>query len=365
MLIEEIGETGKKLHTGRSRNEQVVTDERLYLKEKIPQLIERLRKIQTSVMKLAEKYFDVVMPAYTHLQQGQCVLFSHYIMSLFWPLERGKERLRDLLKRIDKLPLGAGALTGTTLPLDREYLSELLGFGSITENSMDSVAERSFILETLFVLSVILLDLGRYAEDFIIFSSREFGYILLANTISTSSSLMPQKRNPDFFELIRASSGKLFGNLAELFVVLKGLPLTYNKDLQEDKIPLYSGVEDTLKVLEVFDQVVSKIKLDKEQIQNKIDPSLFATDMVDYLVEKGIPFREAHGIVGAIVYHAEREGKKFNELKLEELKKFSLFFDEKVFEIFDPVHSVNQKKSAGSTSPEEVKIQIENAKKLI
>jgi len=365
MLIEEIGETGKKLHTGRSRNEQVVTDEKLYLKTKIPQLIERLKRIQTSVVKLAEDYFDVIMPAYTHLQQGQCVLFSHYIMSLFWPLQRGKERLADLLKRIDKLPLGAGALAGTTLPVDREYLSEQLGFGSITENSMDSVADRSFILETLFVLSIILLDLGRYAEDFIIFSSQEFGYILLANTISTSSSLMPQKRNPDFFELVRASSGELFGNLTQLFVVLKGLPLTYNKDLQEDKVPLHHGVENTLRVLEVFEQVVGKIKLNKKQIENQIDPSLFATDMIDYLVEKGVPFREAHGIVGAIVYHAEREGKRLNELKLEELKKFSYLFDEKVSELFDPVHSVNQKKTTGSTNPEKVKIQIEKAKKLI
>ncbi len=365
MLIEEIGQTGKKIHTQRSRNEQVVTDERLYLKKKIPLLIEAIKRVQASVIKLAENNFDIVMPAYTHLQQAQCVLFSHYIMSLFWSLQRSVERVKDLLKRVDKLPLGSGALAGTTLAIDRKYLCKIIGFRSETENSIDAVSDRSFILEALFVFSVILMDLGRYAEDFIIFSSSEFGYLILDDSISTSSSLMPQKRNPDFLELVRASSGSVFGNFVHLFTVLKGIPLTYNKDLQEDKVPLYNGVESTLQTLEVFDVILNNIKLNKKRIHSNIDPSVFATDMVDYLVNKGIAFREAYDIVGEIICHVENIGKRLNKIKIDELRKFSPLFDDDLFNIFDPVRSIKQKKSGGSTNPEEVRRQIESAKKII
>jgi argininosuccinate lyase len=365
LLTEEIGEAGKKLHTGRSRNEQVVTDERLYVKEKIPQLIDRVREIQRAVIRLAEENPDIVMPGFTHLQQAECVLFSHYIMSLFWPLDRTQSRLREVLRRIDKLPLGVGALAGSTVAINREYLGEILGFGSITENSMDSVADRSFILEVLFVLTLVLLDIGRFAEDFVVFSSQEFGYLDLDDSIVTSSSLMPQKKNPDFFELMRAGSARLFGHLTHLFVTVKGLPSTYNKDLQEDKGPLRQGVEETIRMLEVFNCILVRIKPNRKRILERMNSFLFSTDLVDYLVRKGVPFREAHGIVGGLVSDAENKNEQIHTLSLGELQRHSPCIGPDVFEIFDPMHSVRQKKTAGSTHPDWVKVQIERAKNLI
>jgi len=365
LLIEEIGETGKKLHTGRSRNEQVVTDERLYLKEKIPRLIDRLKEIQCAVIRLAEEHSDVVLPGFTHLQQAQCVLFSHYIMSLFWPLERAQSRLKEVLGRVDRLPLGVGALAGSTVPIDRKYLSEILGFASITENSMDSVTDRSFILEILFVLTLVLLDIGRFAEDFVVFSSQEFGYLELDDSIVTSSSLMPQKKNPDFFELIRAGSGRLFGYLTQLFVTIKGLPSTYNKDLQEDKVPLRKGVEDTLQILEVFGQTLTKIKPNKTKALERLHSFLYATDLVDYLVEKAVPFREAHGLVGEIVAYAEKQGQGLDDLTVEVFQRFHPAFDEGVLRVFDPMRSVGKKKTYGSTNPQQVRLQIEKAKTIV
>ncbi len=365
LLTEEIGETGKKLHTGRSRNEQVVTDERLYLKKKIPQIINLLEKIQVNVIKSAEENFDVVIPGYTHLQQAQCVLFSHYIMSLFWQMERGKNRLHDSLKRVDSLTLGVGALAGSSIPVDREYMKDLLGFSSVSENSLDSVSDRSFILEILFALSLILLDLSRLAEDFIIFTSQEFDFLEMDDSISTSSSLMPQKKNPDFFELIRASSVKIFGYLTTLFMIIKGLPFSYNKDLQEDKIPLYNGVEETIKVLKVFDFALHKIKPKREKILDKISPFILSTDLVDYLIEKGMPFRDAHGVVGEIVDYAQNENKELNLLRIDEFRNFCDLFNDDVYDVFSFNNSIKKKRTYGSTNPKYVKIQIEKAKGLI
>ena len=365
MLIEEIGETGKKLHTGRSRNEQVVTDERLWAKGAIGDLISLIEDVQRTVIQIAEENPDVIMPGYTHLQQGQCVLFSHYIMSLFWPLERGKSRLKDAVIRMDASPLGVGALAGSTISIDREYMQNLLGFSSISENSMDAVSDRGYVLELLFVLSMILLDIGRFAEDFIIFSSREFGYVSLDDSIATSSSLMPNKKNPDFFELIRAGSGKLFGYLSQLFITIKGLPMTYNKDLQEDKIPLFRGVEETKTLIAVFHHTLKNFKPNREKMIERLSPHLFATDMVDYLVQHGVPFRDAHGIMGEVVAYAENVNKPLNRLTLDELHGFSPYFQEAVFAVFDPVHSIKQKKTVGSTHPTYVKMQIRKARKLI
>ena len=363
ILVEEIGDAAKKLHTGRSRNEQVVTDERIYLKENIPRIIDVLKRIQRSLIRMAETHPDVIMPGYTHMQQAQYVLFSHYVMSLFWPLERAKSRLRETLARMDTLTLGVGAFAGSTAAIDRDDLKKLLGFASVAENSMDAVSDRGFIIETLFVLSLLLLDLSRYAEDFVIFSTREFGYLVIDDRIATSSSLMPQKKNPDFFELIRAGSGRLFGYLTQLFITVKGLPSTYNKDLQEDKAPLRKGVEDSIQVLEVFDLVLKHIKPDLRHIQAHYDSFLCATDLADYLVDKGVPFREAHGIIGKLVRHAENKGVGLNELKFEEFQRFHLRFGSDVFEVFDPAHSIRQKKTSGSTHPQRVREQIRMAKK--
>jgi len=365
MLIEAIGEAGKKLHTGRSRNEQVATDERLYLKDRLPAVLELIRGCQRAVIALAEEHPDVVMPGYTHLQQAQCVLFSHYIMSLFWPLERAKARLRDALERIDVMPLGSGALAGTTAPIDREGLRRALGFGASSENSMDAVADRSHILETLSVLLMLLLDVSRYAEDFIIFSSREFGFLELDEAIATSSSLMPQKKNPDFFELIRAGAGRLFGHFSRMAVIMKGLPSTYNKDCQEDKEPLFRGVEDAIRILSVFETTLGKIRPRGEAIQAKIDPSLFATDLVDYLTGKGVSFREAHGLVGELVKLAEERGKPLDALEPADFGRVHALFAPDVHEVFDGARSVRLKKTPGSTHPAQVKRQIAKAKRLI
>ncbi len=364
-LIEEIGETGKKLHTGRSRNEQVATDERLYLMDRIPRILERLAAVQTRIIDLAETYDDVVMPGYTHLQRGQCILFAHYIMSFFWQIERGKGRLADAWKRADALPLGSGALAGSTIGLDRDYVRVLLGFGALTENSYDAVSDRGFILETLFALALVLLDMSRMAEDFVIFSSAEFGFLKLDDSIATSSSLMPQKKNPDIFELIRSSPGRLFGCLSQLFLVVKGLPSSYNKDLQEDKTALFSGVEQASAVLEVVGLALARIGLDKDRIREKLSPGLYATDLSEYLVDKGIPFREAHGLVAEIVSYAEMRGQRLSLLSLEEYQAFHPDFERDVFEVFDPLRAVSKKRTEGSTNPEMVRRQIEAAKRRL
>lgn len=361
-LTEEIGDAGKKLHTGRSRNEQVVTDERLFLKSEIPRLFEGLNSCQQAVIRLAEEYPEVVMPGYTHLQQAQCVLFSHYIMSIFWPLERAKSRLRDALKRIDVLPLGSGALAGSSVRLDRPHLAEALGFAAVSENSMDAVADRSFILETLSALALLWLDISRFAEDVIIFSSREFGFLVLDDAITTSSSLMPQKKNPDFFELIRGGTGRAFGHFSRLFITVKGLPSTYNKDLQEDKVPLREGLAETSRMLEVFRTTLGMIKPDREHIRRKSETYLFATDLVDELTGKGVPFREAHGVVAAIVAQAEKKGKPLDRWTLREFRAFHPRFEDGVHGVFDPARSIRHKRTSGSTHPDEVKKQIKKAK---
>ncbi len=365
LLIDEIGDVGKKLHTGRSRNEQVVTDEKLWMRGRIIGLIELLKELQRTVIKVAEENFDIIIPGYTHLQQAQPVLFSHYIMSLFWALERDKDRLLMALKGLTSSPLGSGALAGTTIPIDREKLAKEMGFREPTENSMDSVADRSFILDALFAISMIAIDLSRFSEDFIIYSSREFGFLELEDHISTSSSLMPQKKNPDFFELIRGKTARFISYLTSLMVTLKGLPMTYNKDLQEDKFPLFRAFTEIEEIIMVFNKCLLGIHPAQENILRKMDSFMLATDLVDYLVAKGIPFREAHGIVGELVYTAQAEGKELKQLSLDEFKKFSPAFEDDVFEIFDFRKSVERKKTCGSTNPEFVRKQIERAKKII
>ncbi len=365
LLIDEIGDVGKKLHTGRSRNEQVVTDEKIWLRHRLIGLIELLKELQGTVIKVAEENFDVIFPGYTHLQQAQPVLFSHYIMSLFWALERDKERLLMALKRLTTLPLGSGALAGTSVPLDRDFLAKELGFREPTENSMDTVADRSFLIDALFAISMIALDLSRYAEDFIIYSSREFGFLELEDHISTSSSLMPQKKNPDFFELIRGKTGRFVSYLNSLIVTVKGLPMTYNKDLQEDKFPIFRAVSEIEEILVAFNKCLKGIHPVPEKIREKMDSFMLATDLVDYLVGKGIPFREAHGIVGEIVFTAQKEGKELRELSIEELRKFSDVFDEAVYEVCDFEKSIKNKKTYGSTNPEFVRKQIEKAREIL
>ena len=366
LLTEAIGEAGRKLHTGRSRNEQVAVDERLYLMERLPAAIEIIGAIQAEVIKLAEAYPEVLMTGYTHLQPAQPVLFAHYIMSLFWPLARAKDRLREATRRAAVLPLGSGALAGSTTALDREAMREELGFESVSENSMDVVADRTFILDALFAFAVLLLDLGRFAADWIVYAAPEFSVLELDDAITTSSSLMPQKKNPDIFELIRAASGAAGGRLMELMMVVKGLPSTYNKDLQADKRPLREGVEEPIRVLKVFGASITRIRprLPAED-GPAIDPAILATDLVDYLVERKVSFREAHGIVGEAVAWAESKKRALDALTVEEWRKFSPAFDAAVAEVFNPRRSVERKRTTGSTHPDMVRRQIERAKSLI
>ncbi len=365
MLTQEIGEAGKKLATGRSRNELVVTVERLYLKKKINELKEAIKDVQEVLVELAEKYDSVIIPGFTHLRPAQYVLFSHYILSFFWPLERTKQRLSGSLLRIDKLPLGAGALAGSSLSLNQAFLEARLGFAASCENSMDAVADRSFILEVLFILALLLVDLSRMAEDLILFSTEEFGLVSFEPEVLTSSSLLPQKKNPDILELVRASCGRLFGYVSELFMVLKGLPFTYNKDLQADKIPLRSGVEETLRVLKVLALTLKRLQPRAELNPPRGNSFLLAADLVDYLVGRGIPFREAHGIVGEVVAYAEASGKPLDSLSMEEFNRFSNKFSYEVYQVFDPQKSIENKKSACSTHPAAVKKQLELAKKCL
>lgn len=365
MLTQEIGEAGKKLATGRSRNELVVTVERLYLMKKTREVIDAIKNVQNVIVELAEKHNGFVIPGYTHLRAAQYILFSNYILSFFWPLERAKQRLSDSLRRCDKLPLGAGALAGSSLPLSLEFLEAKLGFTSLVENSIDALADRSFILEILFILSLLLLDISRITEDLIIFSTEEFGLVSFEAEVLTSSSLLPQKKNPDILELVRASCGRLFGYVSELFMVLKGLPFTYNKDLQADKIPLRRGIEETLQVLNVLALTLRRLQPQGGLKTPGGNSFLLAVDLVDYLRGRGVPFREAHGIVGEIVAYAEANGKALDTLSLEEYHRFSTGVGEDVYLLFDPKKSVENKKTACSTHPEAVKKQLELAKRCL
>ena len=365
LLIEEAGEPGRKLHTGRSRNEQVATDERLFLKSALPAVAAAVAEVQKALLALAEAAPAAVMPGYTHLQRGQPLLFSHYALSFVWALERGKDRIADAARRLDVCPLGSGALAGSTVPLDRDALRVELGFAGLTENSIDAVADRSFILESLGALGLVLLDLSRLAEDFIIFASAEFGFIVLADAAATSSSLMPQKKNPDVLELLRAAPGRLFAHYARLFTVLKGTPWSYNKDLQEDKEPLRRGVEDALRALEAAAAVLRCVRPVPERMAAAIDPSIFATDLADVLVERGVPFREAHGVAAEAVRLAESSGRRLDGLKPDEFRTLHAALAALPAGLFDPRRSIERKKTAGSTNPEMVRRQLKKARALV
>jgi len=365
LLIEEAGEPGRKLHTGRSRNEQVVTDERLYLKSALPAVAAAVAGVQEALLELAEAAPGAVMPGYTHLQRGQPILFAHYALSFFWALERGKGRIADALERLDVCPLGSGALAGSTVALDREGLRAELGFAAVSENSLDAVADRSFILESLGAMGLVLIDLSRLAEDLIVFASAEFGFIALADAAATSSSLMPQKKNPDVLELLRAAPGRLFAHYSRLFLVLKGLPWSYNKDLQEDKEPLRRGVEDSLRALEAARAVLGCVRPVPERMAAAIDPSIFATDLADTLVERGLAFREAHGIAAEAVRLAESSGRRLDRLTPDELRALHPALRDLPPELFDPHHSVRRKKTPGSTNPDMVRRQIRKARAVL
>src|SRR5436189_1916445 len=358
-LMKRIGVAGGKLRTARSRNDQIALDLRLYVKAEIAEVLSRLRNLQAALLDLAEKHVKVVLPGYTQLQRAQPITFSHYLLGQMEAFERDVERLRDYLVRTDVLPLGSGALAGSTIVLDRERIARELGFSCVSQNTIDAVSDRDFVCEFLFCLAMIGLHLSRLSEDLIIWGTREFGFLEFTDAFSTGSSLMPQKRNPDMAELTRGKTGRLYGNLMSILTMTKALPSSYNRDLQEDKKPLFDSVDTVRAALEIFAAMLPELKVNRKRMQAAAsDPNLFATDLAEYLVKKGIPFRKAHEIVGSLVAECARKGIALNRVSLAELKKRSVLFDVDVADVFDVRHSLSQRRAIGAPSHEHVAAQI-------
>jgi argininosuccinate lyase len=363
-LVEKIGDIGGKLHTGRSRNDQIALDIRLYVKDEVADILNLITALQTSLVAMADKHIAVIMPGYTHLRKAQPILFSHHIMAYYEMFKRDRERLVDALKRIDCLPLGSGALAGTPYPIDREYLSERLGFAAISQNSIDAVSDRDFVVEFLAHCALLMMHLSRLCEELIIWSSPEFGFLRLPQDFCTGSSIMPQKANPDVLELIRAKTGRVYGSLVTVLTILKALPLAYNKDLQEDKEPLFDTIDTVKNALEITTLFLTKTKANEEAMGKAASEEYTnATDLADYLTKKGIPFREAHQITGKAVQYAEKKGKGLGDLSLDELRSFSPSVAEDVFDYIRIEASVNHRQSLGGTARNRVIEQIKKAKK--
>lgn len=362
LLIDEIGPVGGKLHTGRSRNDQVATDMHLYLRKKTDELIQLLEKVQLAIVGQAKDNIESILPGYTHLQRAQPVSFAHHLLAYFWMFERDKERLHDSLKRVNVLPLGAGALAGTTFPIDRDRVAELLGFDSVYPNSMDAVSDRDFILEFLSTASILMVHLSRLSEEMVIWSSQEFQFIELDDSFCTGSSIMPQKKNPDVPELLRGKTGRVFGDLIGLLTVLKGLPLAYNKDLQEDKEGMFDTVSTLEASLTLLAPMLDTMKVNDKTMRKAVTQDYSnATDIADYLATKGMPFRQAHEVVGQTVLYAIENKKYLLDLQLEEYKSFSSLFEEDVFEILAPERGVGARNSKGGTAPDQIVHQLELA----
>ena len=364
-LTEIVGPAGGKIHTGRSRNDQVALDERLYLIGAIDRVVSLIERTQGTLIGVAEAHLDAVMPGYTHLQQAQPVLFSHYVMSLFWALERDKGRFRDGRGRADRMPLGSGAIAGTAFPVDRQALCGDLGFAGLTENSIDAVSDRDYLLEFLAAAAILMAHVSRYCEDLIVWSSSEFGFVEVDDAFATGSSMMPQKKNPDALELIRGKTGRVYGNLVALLTVMKGIPLAYAKDMQEDKEPLFDTVETLGMVLEVFARVYETLRVRQDRMRAAIQGMTLATDLADYLVKKGVPFRECHRIVGGLVREAIARGKDLWDTPFEAFRERSALFGRDVYEVLTPERSVALRDAPGGTSRRSVRAQIAKGKRLL
>ncbi len=364
-LAELIGPLGGKLHTGRSRNDQVNVDERLYLRQAMAAVRQRIGRLQTVLVAAASTHMEVVLPGYTHLQQAQPILWSHYALSLFWMLERDDGRLQDTWKRADLMPLGAGALAGSAFPLDREFMARELGFSRVAPNSLDAVSDRDFLLECLAALSILMMHLSRYCEDLIIWSAAEFGFVELADAFATGSSMMPQKKNPDSLELIRGKTGRVYGDLIGLLTTMKGIPLTYAKDMQEDKEPCFDALETAAVCLDVFTAVWETMDLRPERMAQALDANVLATDLADYLVRQGTPFRDAHRIVGGLVHEASESGRSLTDLGLEELRRHSKVFGQEALELLGARKSLELRNIEGGTGPGAVRAQLEKARAVL
>jgi argininosuccinate lyase len=364
-LGELVGRVAGRLHTGRSRNDQVATDTRLYLREQMVQLRQHLVQLQRAIVDKAEAHIDVLMPGYTHLQPAQPVRFSHWLLSFFWMLQRDRDRLEGVTRRLNVLPLGAGALGGNPLGIDQAYLARELGFSAIALNSMDIVSDRDYLVEFLSWASLTQIHLSRLAEDIILYSSREFGFLEIADAYSTGSSLMPQKKNADSLELIRGKAGRVVGDLVNLTMVLKGLPMTYNKDLQEDKEALFDAIDTLTMTLPVANGVIETLVVHPERMKAALTDEMLATELADYLVSKGVPFREAHYLVGKVVQKALAQGVNLRGLFLSDYQEVSKLFDRDLMTWLDFEQAVERRDSVGGTARASVETQLAVAQHLI
>ena len=354
-LIERIGEPGEKLHTGRSRNDQVALDTRLYLKDEIRSIGQMITGLKSMLLDGAKREIDTILPGYTHMQKAQPVLLAHYLLAYWEMLDRDEQRLWECHNRVNVMPLGAAALAGTSLPIDRTYVARLLRFKKISENSMDTVSDRDFVAEFIFVSSLLMMHLSRFCEDLIIWSTDEFQFVEISDAFTTGSSIMPQKKNPDVAELIRGKTGRVYGNLVALLTIMKGLPMTYNRDLQEDKEPLFDTVDTVKSCLLILGDMIGHVTYNRERMSRESCGGFStATDMVEYLVMKGVSFREAHGVAGRLVAYCIEKGKTMDALTLKEFRRFHPVFDRGVYERIQVPNAVNSKKSLGGTARETV-----------
>ena len=365
-LIQRIGDPGGKLHTGRSRNDQVATDLHLYVKKQVIEIQALIRSFQESILTLAKSHVETIMPGYTHLQRAQPISFAHHIMTYFWMLERDYTRFADSLKRIDISPLGAAALSGTTHPIDRHKTQELLGFEYIYENSLDAVSDRDYIIETLHNISLTMTHLSRFAEEIIFWSTDEAKFITLSDAFSTGSSIMPQKKNPDMAELIRGKVGRTTGHLMSMLVTLKGSPLAYNKDLQEDKEGLFDSVRTIKGSLRIFEGMLNTLTVNTNRLNETVHQDFSnATELADYLVDKNVPFRTAHEIVGKIVFECIQQGIYLLDVPFEHYQELNDKIEEDVYDYLKPENCLNRRKSYGSTGQDAVRHQLNVAENIL
>jgi argininosuccinate lyase len=354
-LLEKVGPTGGKLHTGRSRNDQIALDIRLYVRAEIDTICDLIDRLLDGLLTVSENNLNGIMPGFTHLQHAQPVLLPHHLLAYCQMFLRDRERLKDTQKRVNIMPLGSGALAGTSFPIDRDYVAQLLGFPAVSENSMDAVSDRDFIVEFMSATALAMMHLSRLSEDLILWSSSEFNFVEIPDAFCTGSSMMPQKKNPDILELVRGKTGRVYGNLLSLLTTLKGLPLSYNRDLQEDKEPLFDSIDTLKSSLKIMGELIPRLtfKLEKMRESAAKDFST-ATDLADYLVCKGLPFRKAHETVGMLVRYCLEKGKAFHEISLDEYREISSLFQEDVFEVITLENSIKSRRSKGGTAREEV-----------
>ncbi|WP_100405107.1 argininosuccinate lyase [Bacillus solitudinis] len=366
MLIDEIGPVGGKLHTGRSRNDQVTTDMHLFLRKETKEIMSAVKALQQALVNQASNHVETLIPGYTHLQRAQPVSFAHHLLAYFWMLERDYGRYQDSMKRLNISPLGAGALAGTTFPIDRAYSAELLGFDGIYENSLDAVSDRDYILEFMSASSTLMMHLSRLCEELILWSSQEFQFIEMDDTFATGSSIMPQKKNPDMAELIRGKTGRVYGNLFSMMTILKGLPLAYNKDMQEDKEGMFDTVETVKGSLNIFAGMIDTMTVNHETMEKAVHQDFSnATELADYLATKGMPFREAHEVVGKLVLVAINKGIYLLDLHFSDFQEASALFEENIYDVLQPKTVVARRNSAGGTGFEQVKIALQKAEELL